>query len=102
MCADSVQTALDFDWDPNKHDVVYAERGFSFADAVAIFGGPVLGRRDHRRDYVEERYIAVGYVEADFFTVVYTDRKTVRWIITAWKSSRKERAAWRRSRSPTP
>jgi len=30
---------------------VLSERGFSFADAVAIFGGPVLVRRDDRLDY---------------------------------------------------
>jgi len=35
---------LGFDWDPNKHDAVYAARGFSFADAVAIFGSRVLVR----------------------------------------------------------
>ena len=90
--------ALEFDWDPAKHDVVRAERGFSFADAVAIFSGPCVIRRDDRRDYGEERFIATGRVGADCFTVVFTDRGNVRWIITAWPANRKERAEWQRSR----
>ena len=93
---------MDFDWDPAKHATVLSKRGFSFADAVAIFGGPVLVRRDDRLDYGDDRHIAVGCVGADFITVVYTDRGAVRWIITAWRSNRKERAACQRSVSPTP
>ena len=68
---------MDFDWDPAKHATVLSKRGFSFADAVAIFGGPVLVRRDDRLDYGDDRHIAVGCVGADFFTVVYTDRGAV-------------------------
>ena len=93
---------MDFDWNALKHDKVLAGRGFSFADAVAIFGGRVLTYRDDRQDYGEQRYVAIGHNGTDFFTVVYTDREAVRWIITAWRSSRKERASWQRSASPTP
>ncbi|ACB79105.1 MULTISPECIES: BrnT family toxin [Methylorubrum] len=89
---------MDFEFDPAKDARVRAQRGFGFADAVAIFAGPVLERRDTRQEYGEVRIIATGQARGVFYTVVYTDRGAVRRIITAWPANEKERAAWHASR----
>jgi len=91
---------MDFDWDPAKHATVLSKRGFSFADAVAIFGGPVLVRRD--AGWIME---TIGTSPLAALAPISSRSSTptaVRWIITAWRSNRKERAAWQRSVSPTP
>jgi uncharacterized DUF497 family protein len=71
------------------------ERGFGFDYAALIFEGPVVSWRDVRREYGEERMIAIGEVEGFVLTVVYTDRGDVRWLISARRASRKERKLWR-------
>ncbi|GJE16691.1 BrnT family toxin [Methylobacterium marchantiae] len=93
---------MNFDWDPSKQIKVLTERGIDFADAVAIFAGPVLVKSDTRQDYGEIRMIAIGQVNEVFVTVVYTDRDDTRWIITAWPANRKERAEWQRLHSKKP
>ena len=39
-----------FTWDPEKSERNFAERGFDFAFAAAIFAGPTLERIDTRQD----------------------------------------------------
>lgn len=57
---------MEFDFDPAKDAKVRAQRGFGFADAVAIFAGKVLERRDTRQDYGEVRIIATGQARGVF------------------------------------
>ncbi|UHC20008.1 BrnT family toxin (plasmid) [Methylobacterium currus] len=85
---------MEFDYDPAKDAKVRAERGFGFAEAVAIFAGRVVEYQDQRQDYGEVRMVAVGQAGGVFYTVVYTDRGSIRHIITAWPSNRKERKVW--------
>ena len=85
-----------FEWDREKSDRNFRDRGFDFGAASQIFVGRTLERQDTRRDYGEPRVIAVGAVEGVVLTVVYTDRKsrggeTVRRIISARRSNRYER-----------
>lgn len=91
-------------WDPAKSDANLRLRGFDFAFASLVFEGPTLERRDERREYGEERVIAVGEADGFLLTVVYTDRATPggveRRIISARRSSQRERKAYQ-SRSPT-
>ena len=49
---------------------------------------------DERRDYGEQRIIAVGEAAGNILVVVYTDRNNVRRIISARFASRKEREEW--------
>jgi uncharacterized DUF497 family protein len=89
-----------FTWDPEKSERNFAERGFDFAFAAAIFAGPTLERIDTRQDYGEVRRIALGKSDGIPLTVVYTDRveagDVVRRIISARVSSRRERQAYRK------
>ena len=90
-----------FTWDPEKSERNFAERGFDFAFAAAIFAGPTLERIDTRQDYGEVRRIALGVADGIPLTVVYTDRAeagaVVRRIISARVSNRCERQAYRKA-----
>lgn len=88
-----------FSWDPDKSDANYRDRGFDFAVAALIFGGPTLAREDTRRDYGERRIVAIGLARGLVLTVCYTDRldpdgEIDRRIISARRSNRRERKAF--------
>ena len=42
---------MDFEWDEEKSRTVFAERRVDILHAALIFEGPVLTRRDDRREY---------------------------------------------------
>ena len=65
-----------------------------FASAALVFDGPVQTAMDDRRDYGEERIIAIGEVDGVVLVVVYTDRGEVRRIISARYANKKERQIW--------
>jgi uncharacterized DUF497 family protein len=85
---------MEFEWDPAKSDRNRHERGFDFATAALIFDGPVQTAVDERRDYGEERVIAIGEIAGEVIVVVYTDRGQIRRIISARRANRRERAVW--------
>ena len=85
-------------WDELKSEANLRDRGFDFAFAALVFGGPTLEREDQRADYGERRVIAVGLAEGLHLTVVYTDRfggrDVIRRLISARRSNRRERRAY--------
>ena len=87
-----------FAWDLAKSARNLAKRHFDFAFASLIFEGPTLERMDSRRDYGEERWVAIGTAEGILITLVYTDRTQgaaiVRRIISARVSNRHECKAY--------
>jgi hypothetical protein len=87
-----------FTWDPTKSALNLMRRGFDFAQATRIFRGTAVEHEEVRRDYGEQRVVAVGVVDDVCLTVVYTDRRsgdvTERRIISARISNRKERRSY--------
>ena len=63
-----------FVWDVRKSELNLEERGFDFEFATQVFDSPTLERTDNRRDYGEQRVIALGLAQDVPLTVVYTDR----------------------------
>lgn len=86
---------MDFEWDEAKSEWTRRHRSFDFERAAGIFAAPVHAIIDERRDYGEQRMIALGESDGEVFVVVYTDRGDVRRIISARRASRKERQIWR-------
>jgi len=86
--------ALLFEWDEQKSQHNLDRRGFDFAVAARIFEGDTIERDDTRRDYGEQRVVAIGQVEGVTLTVVYTQRASVRRIISARRANRRERHAY--------
>jgi uncharacterized protein len=85
---------MEFEWDEAKSEWTQRLRGFDFAIAARIFEGPVQTIIDDRRNYGEERIIALGEADGMVLVVVYTDRNGVRRIISARRANRKERETW--------
>ena len=87
-----------FAWDRLKSAENLRVRGFDFEFATLVFEGPTLERQDQRRDYGENRVIAIGLAQGLALTLVYTDRAEdgvpVRRIISARLSGRHERKAY--------
>jgi uncharacterized DUF497 family protein len=81
-------------FDVAKHERNRRERGFGFDYAALIFEGYTIEWPDRRRDYGEERVIAIGNVNEDVLVVVYTDRGDERRIISARLANRRERQLW--------
>jgi uncharacterized DUF497 family protein len=82
---------MEFEWDDRKSQANLFRRGFGFDFAARIFEGDVIERVDDRRDYGEERIVALGCVDGEWLVVVYTWRGEARRIISARKASRRER-----------
>ncbi len=74
---------MDVEWDENKWESNIEERGIDFVRAAKIFDNPIIERLDDRKDYGEERYIAIGHWEEKFLVVVYTWSGKNRRIISA-------------------
>lgn len=92
-----------FTWDERKSDSNLDQRGFDFAFASLIFDDQTLVTEDHRRDYGETRFVAIGLADGIHLTVVYTDQVisgelVSRRIISARRSSRKERRRYEQAR----
>jgi uncharacterized DUF497 family protein len=89
-----IDERMEFAWDEEKHHRNARERGFGFDFAALIFAGPVIEKRDDRKEYGELRMLALGEVDGIILAVIYTDREDVRRIISARRASKKERAEW--------
>jgi uncharacterized DUF497 family protein len=85
---------MEFEWDEDKHHRNYRDRGFGFDFAALIFAGPVVEKRDTRKEYGELRMLALSEADGIVFAVIYTDREDVPRIISARRASKKERAEW--------
>lgn len=83
-----------FEWDEAKDRANTIKHGIDFDTAGRIFDGPVLTRRDQRRDYGEERHVSIGCVEAAVIVVAHTARGGNVRLISARPASRAERQAW--------
>jgi uncharacterized protein len=57
-----VELWVEFEWDEAKSERNRRERGFDFAVAARIFEKAVQTVNDERRDYGEQRIIAIGEV----------------------------------------
>jgi len=85
---------LDVEWDEEKREINISDHSIDFVQAGKIFENPVVERLDDRKDYGEERYIAIGHWNEEFLVVVYTWRGSNRRIISAWKAGRDEKRTY--------
>jgi uncharacterized DUF497 family protein len=80
-----------FEWDERKRRTTLAARGIDFLDLQRMFRGRVEEREDTRREYGEQRFVAVGELGGDIISVVYTWRGNRRRLISARRATRRER-----------
>jgi len=89
-----------FEWDEAKSAKSLRERGFDFEFASGIFEGRLVVEADRRRDYGEDRVVAIGETRGLVLTLVYTVRGDAVRIISARQANRKERSRWQSSGRP--
>jgi uncharacterized protein len=82
---------MGFQWDPDKSAANEAKHGITFLQAAQIFRGPVLKRPDDRKDYGEQRFIALGAYDGEVLRVVFTERDGDIRLISAWRAGRHDR-----------
>jgi uncharacterized protein len=71
------------------------KHGIGFREAAEIFRGPVLIAEDTRRDYGEQRFVALG--DYDWIRVIFTERNGATRIISAWKASSYDRKIYKKA-----
>ena len=82
---------MNFEWDEDKNDACYRERGFDFAYAAFAFADPDrIIQQDTRYIYGEDRYQLIGRIDGRLFVLVYTPRDDVIRIISARKANARE------------
>ena len=82
---------MEFEWDDDKSEACFQERGFDFSYATQVFLDPdrtVLS--DERMIYGESRYQVYGTVTNRLFVVVFTQRNGRLRIISARKANQRE------------
>lgn len=87
-----VTNGVTYVWDEAKERANIAKHGLAFGEVTEAFSGRMLGRRDVRFDYGEDRWVGVGVIRgAVVVAIVHTDRKGVTRLISARRASRRER-----------
>ncbi|CAK6697038.1 BrnT family toxin [Synechococcus sp. CBW1107] len=82
---------LEFEWDEQKSDKVYEERGFDFGFAAQAFLDPqAIHQPETRSRYGEDRFRIYGHEQGRLLIVAYTKRDGRVRIITAWKANSRE------------
>ncbi len=82
---------MDFEWDEAKNHQNIAKHGIDFEDAKQIFDKPVLIRLDDRKNYGEDRFIAVGSMQDIVVVMTCTLREQRMRIISVRKGNKDER-----------
>ena len=81
---------MEIEFDPEKNERNIRERGISFEKARDFDWDGALVWRDTRRDYSEERFIALGFIGERLHSLVFTVRGDRVRIISLRKANRRE------------
>jgi len=94
---------LEFEWDDNKSQQTFQDRGFDFGFATQVFSDPAgFKERDQRFLYGEDRFRFYGEIQGRLFVVVYTERQERIRIISARRANTREIQAHVQRRADAP
>lgn len=79
------------EWDENKNAINIKNHDIDFCDAWRIFENPILRKKDVRKNYGEERWVALGKLKQLTVVAVYTHRHEKIRIISIRRANRHER-----------
>jgi len=82
---------MEFEWDSDKNKNNIAKHGIDFEFAKEIFLGIWLSKPDLRKDYGEDRFIAIGVLEKFVLLAVYTIRSQKIRLISVRRANTEER-----------
>lgn len=89
---------MKYEWDEDKNRVNIEKHGIDFAASHELFEGDRFIFTDHRKDYGEDRFIAVGHINQRVMIVVFTQRSagTIR-VISIRKANNREKERFEKS-----
>jgi uncharacterized protein len=90
---------MGFEWDQAKDAANRRKHGLGFREAAEIFRGVVVVAEDTRRDYGEQRFIALGEYDGEVIRLVFAERDRNIRIISAWKANRNGRKTFEKART---
>jgi uncharacterized protein len=90
---------MEFEWDTAKDEANQRKHSIGFRQAAEIFHGFVLVSADTRRDYGEQRFVALGEYDGEVIRLVFTERQGNIRIISAWKANRNDRKNYQKART---
>jgi uncharacterized DUF497 family protein len=85
---------MNLEFDHVKRDKTLQERNLDFARAAEVFAGVHFTGQDTRGNYVEDRFITLGWLNARLVVLVWTPRGEVRRIISMRKANEREKALY--------
>lgn len=85
------ESPIRFEWDEEKNQLNIRKHGIDFNEVPDMFRHPMLVLKDERFDYLEPRWISMGWINAWVSVVAYTDRQgDVIRVISARRATRRE------------
>ena len=92
---------LRFEWDEQKSQRCFTQRGFDFAYASHAFVDPYqLVTIDSRWEYGEQRFQLMGQIDGRLFVVVFAERIASIRIISARKTNQRETRFYEQQHRP--
>jgi uncharacterized protein len=82
---------MEFEWDEQKNNINIEKHSIDFNFAKEIFSGVWISKPDNRRDYGEERLIALGLLGEFVLVAVYTRRGQKIRLISTRRANAEER-----------
>jgi uncharacterized protein len=81
---------MKIEWDEKKRESNLAKHNVDFLDVHELFESPFFCREDRRKDYGEQRCVAIGHVQGRLMVAAYTVRNDVVRIISLRKGNSRE------------
>ena len=82
--------SMKIDYDDTKDAVNTQKHGVSLSEAGSVEWGTAVIWPDTRKNYGENRMVAMAYIGARIYSVVFVDRDNVRRIISLRKANKRE------------
>ncbi len=83
-----------FEWDEAKRQSNLAQHGVDFEAARRLTWAEAVEAPDRRRDYSEERVVALGPIDGRLHAMVFTRRGDAVRVISLRRANDREQRAW--------
>jgi uncharacterized DUF497 family protein len=89
---------MEITYDPAKNEKNIAERGISFELSVHMDWETARIGPDHRREFGEQRYIAVGYIANRLHVLIFARTDDGIRVISLRRANKREVKLWQSAR----
>ena len=82
---------MKYEWDENKRVANLAKHGVDFIDAEDFDWSSAIETIDDRSNYIEDRWIALGFIGSRLHVLIYTMRGENIRLISLRKANKREK-----------